>query len=147
MVNQVMTHNLPRWASHQAFDYQYKGDRTLVGVWERVDLIRSVLRRDAGKPELKVFDKYIFDETRTHRTPAKVILLNCEPRTVVGQQNLWTWMLQEVHDRARAEFGLHEEPLRAKIEPELLGEFHDRHILHRPVARCYCLRFRGRLRG
>ncbi|MEO6102126.1 MAG: hypothetical protein ABIP44_00615, partial [Pseudoxanthomonas sp.] len=24
--NPIMTHNLPRWASHQAFDFQYKGD-------------------------------------------------------------------------------------------------------------------------
>ena len=38
-----MTHNLPRWASHQAFDFQFKGDRTLLGVFERVELIRSVL--------------------------------------------------------------------------------------------------------
>jgi len=27
--NPVMTHNLPRWASHQAFDFQYKGGLTL----------------------------------------------------------------------------------------------------------------------
>ena len=50
-VNPVMTHNLPRWASHQAFDFQHKGGRTLLGVFQRVELIRTILRRDAGKPE------------------------------------------------------------------------------------------------
>ena len=113
--NPVMTHNLPRWASHQAFDYQYKGDRTLLGVWERVALIRSVLRREGGKPELKVFDKYIFDQALRHRTPAKKILLNAESRSATGQQNLWTWTIQAVHDRARAEFGLREEPLLHRV--------------------------------
>jgi hypothetical protein len=113
--NRIMTHNLPRWASHQAFDYQFKGDKTLIGLWERVDLIRSVVRRDAGRPELKVFDKYVFDETLKHATPAKRILLNTEPRSRVGQQNLWTWTIQEVHNRARAEFGLREEPLLQRL--------------------------------
>jgi hypothetical protein len=109
--NPVMTHNLPRWASHQAFDYQFKGDRTLIGLWDQVSLVRSVLRRDAGKPELKTFDKYLFDQALRHRTPAKRILLNAQPRSWVGQQNLWTWTMQAVHDRARAEFGLREEPV------------------------------------
>jgi len=57
--NTVMTHNLPRWASHQAFDFQCRDSRTLIGVFERVDLIRSVLRREAGRGELKTFDKHI----------------------------------------------------------------------------------------
>ena len=107
--NPVMTHNLPRWASHQAFDFQYKGDHTLLGVFEHVDLIRTVLCRDAGKAELKCFDKHIFDETQHFATTAKKILLNTERRSEVGQRNLWTWIIQEVHDQARAEFGLQEE--------------------------------------
>ena len=115
MANPVMTHNLPRWASHQAFDYQFKRNHTLVGTWEHVDLIRSVLRREPGKPELKTFDKYIFDQTLAHKTPAKNILLNTAPRTWVGQQNLWTWTMQEVHDRARAEFGIPEEPVLQRL--------------------------------
>lgn len=123
MANPVMTHNLPRWASHQAFDYQYKGEKTLLGVWERVDLIRSVLRREAGKPELKVFDKYLFDETLTHSTPAKAILLNCEARSAVGQQNLWTWTIQQIHDRARAEYGIREEPVWQRLYQNLWANF------------------------
>lgn len=108
--NRCMTHNLPRWADHQWFDFQFKGDRTLIGVYERVDLIRTVLRRDAGKPELKCFDKHIFDETTAYRTVPKAILLNVEPKTVTAQQNLWTWIYDDTAARARAEFGLKEQP-------------------------------------
>src|SRR5206468_1912962 len=32
--NPVMTHNLPRWSSHGAFDFQFKADHTLIGVFE-----------------------------------------------------------------------------------------------------------------
>ena len=109
--NPVMTHNLPRWASHQAFDFQYKGDKTLMGVFEHVDLIRSILMREAGKPELKTFDKYLFDQTLQHRTPAKSILLSTIPKTETDQKNLWTWVFDAIGERARAEFGLREEPL------------------------------------
>lgn len=109
--NPVMTHNLPRWASHQAFDFQYKGSRTLVGVFDRVGLIRSILCRQAQRAELKTFDKHIFDQAARVATPAKRIMLNDEPKGEVDQRNLWTWVIQEVHDRARAEFGLTEEPM------------------------------------
>lgn len=76
MPNPVMTHNLPRWASHQAFDFQYKGDCTLIGVFERVDLIRTLLRREPGKPELKTFDKHIFDQAFAFATSPKKVMDN-----------------------------------------------------------------------
>ncbi len=106
--NPVMTHNLPRWASHGSFDFQFKGDSTLVGVFERVELIRSVIVRDAGKPELKTFDKHIFDQAEKYATSAKKIMLNTSKKTEADQQNVWTWILDEVDARARAEFGFRE---------------------------------------
>lgn len=115
VANPVMTHNLPRWASHQAFDYQSKGDRVLLGVFARVALIRSVLRRETGKPELKVFDKYLFDQGLRVATTPKAILLGRGAASRAGQQNLWSWTFDEVHRRARAEFGLAEEPLRQRL--------------------------------
>lgn len=121
--NPVMTHNLPRWASHQAFDFQFRGDATLLGLYERVDLIRSLLKREPGRPELKTFDKHIFDETSSHATPAKSILLNTEPKSVTDQRNLWTWVFDEVADRARAEFGLREEPLLPRVSMNYWHDF------------------------
>jgi len=113
--NPVMTHNLPRWASHQAFDFHYREGATLIGVFEQVGLIRSVLLREDSKPELKVFDKHLFDQSHSVSTVPKKILLNEAPRSEVAQQNLWTWIIQEVHDRARGEFGLVEEPFLPRI--------------------------------
>ncbi len=109
--NPVMTHNLPRWAGHGSFDYQFKGGRTLIGVFEKLELIRSVVVRDAGKPELKVFDKHIFDQTKKYATSAKKILINSAPKTETDQKNLWTWVSDEVDTRARAEFGLRDFPI------------------------------------
>ncbi len=108
--NRCMTHNLPRWTDHQCFDFQFKGDATLLGVYDRVELIRSVICRDAGKPELKCFDKHLFDETLRYSTVPKAILLNTAPKTVTAQQNLWTWVYDATAERARAEFGLKEQP-------------------------------------
>jgi len=108
--NRCMTHNLPRWTDHQCFDFQFRGDQTLLGVYARVDLIRSLLCRDAGKAELKCFDKHIFDESLTYSTVPKAILLNSAPKSVTAQQNLWTWIYDETAERARAEFGLREQP-------------------------------------
>lgn len=113
--NPVMTHNLPRFASHGSFDFQYKGSKTLIGVFERVGLIRSLVKREAGQRELKHFDKHIFDETTRARTVAKKILLNTDRKTVTDQRNLWTWLFDLVHDRARAEFGLKEEPVLPRL--------------------------------
>ncbi len=113
--NPVMTHNLPRWASHGSFDFQYKGDATLIGVFERVDLIRSVVVREAGKAELKHFDKHIFDQALSVATVPKKMLLNTEPKSEIGQQNVWTWIHEDVENRARAEFGLSQEPLVPRI--------------------------------
>jgi len=110
LYNKNMTHNLPRWASHQAFDFQHKGNHTLIGVFDHVDLIRTTLVRDAGKPELKTFDKHIFDAATSYKTSPKKILLNSDRKTETQMQNLWTWIIDEIHDRARAEFGMKEVP-------------------------------------
>ncbi|MEI6520174.1 MAG: glycoside hydrolase family 66 protein [bacterium] len=108
--NPIMTHNLPRWADHQWFDFQFKGDKTLLGVYPRVDLIRSLICRDAGKAELKCFDKHIFDEALSYSTVPKSILLNTNKKTVVDHKNLWTAVYDTTADMARAEYGIKEQP-------------------------------------
>jgi len=108
LYNKNMTHNLPRWASHQAFDFQQKGNNTLIGVFDHVDLIRTTLVRDAGKAELKTFDKHVFDSATSYKTSPKKILLNSDKKTETQMRNLWTWMFDDIHNRARAEFGMKE---------------------------------------
>lgn len=121
--NPVMTHNLPRWASHGSFDFQCKGSKTLVGLFGRVDLIRSLLQKEAGKGELKTFDKHIFDQALAYSTSPKSILLSTQPKSWTDQQNLWTWITDEVHERARAEFGLREEPMQPRVNVNYWRDF------------------------
>jgi len=121
--NPVMTHNLPRFSSHGDFDFQYKGDKTLIGVFERVELIRSILQRDAGKPELKCFDKHIFDHTLNFATAQKAILLNADAKSEVGQKNLWSWIFEDVQDRARDEYGVKETPMIPYISQNFWDKF------------------------
>lgn len=121
--NPVMTHNLPRFASHGSFDFQFKDNRTLIGVFNQVDLIRSTLARDAGMAELKCFDKHIFDSANSVSTTPKKVLLNTDAKSATDQQNLWTWIFDEVHGRARAEFGLREEPLDPRLSHNYWNSF------------------------
>ncbi len=123
IANPVMTHNLPRWASHQAFDFQWKSGRALLGVFERVDLIRTLVKRESGAAELKVFDKHIFDESERVVTTAKMILLVEGIASETAMQNLWTWIIEEVHDRARSEFGLVQEPTLPRLAVNYWSNF------------------------
>ncbi|MBA3846362.1 MAG: hypothetical protein H0X45_06940 [Planctomycetes bacterium] len=121
--NPVMTHNLPRWASHQAFDFQFKGVRTLIGDFARVDLIRSLQMREPGKAELKTIDKHLFDQATSYATSPKRILLNTDAKTATDQRNCWTWWFDHAHDRARAEYGLKEEPLIPRLSHNYWNNF------------------------
>jgi hypothetical protein len=121
--NPIMTHNLPRWAGHGSFDFQCRGETTLLGIFERVELIRSVLRREAGKAELKTFDKHVFDQTLTYRTAAKAILLQRGARSETDRQNLWTWVSDTVDARARAEYGIADEPLVVSLHQNYWANF------------------------
>lgn len=121
--NPVMTHNLPRWASHQAFDFQYRNELTLLGVYERVDLIRTLLKREPHKAELKTFDKHLFDQTMAFSTSPKKILLNAEKKSATAQRNIWTWVFDALANRARAEFGLAEEPMIPRLSHNYWDNF------------------------
>ena len=113
--NMIMTHNLPRWASHQAFDFQYQGNTTLIGVFQRVELIRSIICHEPGKAELKTIDKHLFDQTDHFTTSPKAIMINTDEKSTIDQQNIWTWIFDETSSRARAEFDLDEEPLLPRL--------------------------------
>ncbi len=114
-LNSIMTHNLPRFASHGSFDFQHKNGRALVGMFQRVGLIRSVVCRDPGRAELRHFDKHIDDEAVNFSTIPKNILLFEGNRDEVDMKNLWTSIHQDVAERARAEFGIAEQPFMPQI--------------------------------
>ena len=55
-LNPIMTHDVPRWASEQGFDYQYKGGDALIGLFAHCGLIRTIVvrgRRGRGDSPLR----------------------------------------------------------------------------------------------
>jgi len=105
-LNPIMTHDVPRWASEQGFDYQYKAGAALVGVFKSCGLIRTIITRDAGDRSIRHFDKHMFDQTRDAQTTPKFIGY-CEG---VGgdtdQINLWTRVFDVDQDNVLSEFGM-----------------------------------------
>ncbi len=121
-LNSIMTHNLPRFASHGSFDFQHKDGVALVGIFARVGLIRSVVCRDPHRAELRHFDKHIDDESSTFATvPKSILLFSSSARPAAGlgdevdMQNLWTTIHQAVAQGARAEFGIAEQPFEPQV--------------------------------
>lgn len=102
----IMTHDIPRWASEQGFDYQYKGKAALIGLFEHCGLIRTIVTRNAGDAEIRHFDKHIFDQTNDARTVKKFIGVG-----TVGdetdQLNAWTRVFDVDQDNVLGEFGMH----------------------------------------
>ncbi len=101
----------PRWVSLQPFDFQFNDSAVLVGIFDRLGLIRSVLKRDVGGRELKTLDRHIFDATTQIRTVPKSILLAVGKQSVAGRRNLWTSILDTTRRRALAEVGMKPIPL------------------------------------
>jgi hypothetical protein len=108
----------PRWAVMQGFDFQAKADGVLCGMFERVGLIRSILRRERGGHELKVLDRHVGDSGLTSTVPKRILLAQGRFDDL-GWQNAWSDLLDDSNRRARAEFGLREVP----AEPYLQQDF------------------------
>ena len=113
----------PRWAVMQGFDFQAKPDGLLCGLFERVGLIRSILRREPGGCELKVLDRHVGNAGTTFATAPKRILLAQGAYTELAWQNCWSDLLDHVNAQARSEFGLRE----VVAEPFLQQDFWSDH--------------------
>jgi hypothetical protein len=108
----------PRWAVMQGFDFQAKPDGVLCGLFERVGLIRSILRRERGGHELKTLDRHVGDSGLTGTVPKRILLAKGRFDDL-GWQNAWSDLFDDSNRRARAEFGLREVP----AEPYLQQDF------------------------
>ncbi len=113
----------PRWAVMQGFDFQAKPDGVLCGLFERVGLIRSILRRETGAAELKVLDNHVGDAATEFASVPKRILFASGRFTERDWQNLWSGLLDAAHAAARAAYGLREVP----AEPYLQQDFWSDH--------------------
>lgn len=106
-LNPIMTYDVPRWASEQGFDYQYRGDAALIGKFTQCGLIRTIVVRNAGDGEIRHFDKHIFDETHQAMTVPKFIGLNRAVGDDIAHLNAWTRVYDADQDLVLGEFGMH----------------------------------------
>ena len=105
-LNPDMTHDLPRWASEQGFDYQYRGGTALIGMFDGCGLIRTIVAREPGEPCICHLDKQIFDETGSARTITKFIGIARGVGNDTDHMNAWTGVFDADQDNVLREFGM-----------------------------------------
>lgn len=104
-LNPIMTHDVPRWASEQGFDYQYRGTQALIGLFAECGLIRTVVTRNAGDGSIRHFDKHIFDQASEAQTVAKFIGV-AEIGDDIDHLNAWTRVFDADQDNVLGQFGM-----------------------------------------
>jgi hypothetical protein len=114
-LNPAMTHDVPRWASEQGFDYQCRDGAALIGVFDNCGLIRTIVTRDAGEPAIRHFDKHIFDQTRRGETVRKFIGLCTDVGDETAHLNAWTRVYDADMDNVLGEFAMHRTPSRTTL--------------------------------
>lgn len=100
-----------RWTLLPSFDMQYGKHGILLGSFDEVSLIRTVIESNAGEDCLRCLDMHLFEQSATVRTNAKTILYCPDVLDEVDALNVWTRVYDEERDKANRQFNIkHEEP-------------------------------------
>jgi hypothetical protein len=98
-----------RWSLLPGFDLQYGQAGILVGWFDQVSLIRTVVETNAGDDSLRVLDLHLFTQANKVATNPKTIL-HCPDRLDdVDALNLWTRLQDRELERGQAQFGIPKE--------------------------------------
>lgn len=98
-----------RWSLLPGFDLQYGQAGILVGCFDQVSLIRTVVETNAGDDSLRVLDMHLFAQAKKVATNPKTIL-HCPDRLDdVDALNLWTRLQDRELERGQAQFGIPKE--------------------------------------
>src|ERR1019366_8011443 len=98
-----------RWSLLPAFDMQYGKDGVLLGWFDEVSLIRTVVESNAGEDCLRVLDLHGFQQSKKVRTNPKTILWSPALLDSVDALNLWTRVQDREAEKSRRQFGIKEE--------------------------------------
>lgn len=100
-----------RWSLLPAFDMQYGRSGVLLGWFDRVSCIRTVIESTPGEDWIRHVDCHYFEQTASARTNPKT-LLYCDDRLDdVDAMNLWTAVQDQENQKARTQFAMKpEEP-------------------------------------
>jgi len=100
-----------RWTLLPSFDMQYGNDGILLGWFDQVSLIRTVIESNAGEDCLRCLDMHLFEQATTVQTNPKTILWSPDEMDEVDALNLWTRIYDREREKAASQFNIkHEEP-------------------------------------
>jgi hypothetical protein len=95
-----------RWSLLPAFDMQYGQAGVVLGWFDAVSLIRTVIESNAGEDSLRCLDLHLFAQSDTVRTNPKTILWSPDVLDDVDALNLWTRVQDQEAEKARQQFGI-----------------------------------------
>ncbi len=95
-----------RWSLLPSFDMQYGAAGILLGWFDEVSNIRTVVESNAGEEALRVQDMHLFAQATAVKTNPKTILYSPDRLDDVDALNLWTRLQDREHDRACRQFGI-----------------------------------------
>lgn len=95
-----------RWTLLPGFDMQYGSAGVLLGWFDAVSLIRTVVETSAGEDWLRVLDMHLFEQSGTVRTNPKTIVWSPDVLDDVAALNLWTRVQDQEQAKAQRQFGI-----------------------------------------
>jgi len=98
-----------RWSLLPAFDMQYGEAGVIVGWFDKVSCIRSVIESMPDEDWVRYVDIHYFEKSIKVMTNPKTILYSSEKMDDTDALNLWTRLQDQEHDKACAQFGIRDE--------------------------------------
>jgi len=95
-----------RWTLLPSFDMQYGRQGILLGWFDEVSLIRTVIESNSGEDCLRYLDMHLFAQATSVRTNAKNILWSPEAPDEVDALNLWTRVYDQEQVKACRQFNI-----------------------------------------
>jgi hypothetical protein len=98
-----------RWTLLPSFDMQYGAAGVLLGWFDEVSLIRTVVETNAGEDCLRVLDMHLFAQATSVRTNPKTILWSPDVLDETDALNLWTRVFDREKEKACRQLGIPDE--------------------------------------
>jgi len=95
-----------RWSLLPSFDMQYGAAGVLLGWFDAVSLIRTVIESNAGENALRCLDMHLFTQDTQICTTPKTILWSPEVLDDTDALNLWTRVVDQERIKAQQQFAL-----------------------------------------
>lgn len=98
-----------RWSLLPPFDMQYGRAGVLLGLFDRVSNIRTVVESAPGEDWIRIVDLHYFANSNTVKTNPKTILHCPDQLDDVDAINLWTRVYDDEKEKACRQFGIEDD--------------------------------------